>query len=70
MFESFARKRIKTSGAEIELVQGGAGSPMLLLQWISAKPRHLAQGRTAPGAGFYARDSRPARLWRQQQAAD
>jgi haloacetate dehalogenase len=31
MFEGFARKRIKTSGAEIALVQGGSGPPLLLL---------------------------------------
>ena len=53
MFEGFARKRIKTSGAEIELVQGGAGSPMLLLHgypqnhviWHNIAPR-LAQDFT------------------------
>ena len=31
MFEGFTRKRIKTSGAEIALVQGGNGAPLLLL---------------------------------------
>lgn len=31
MFEGFASKRIKTSGAEIALVQGGSGPPLLLL---------------------------------------
>jgi haloacetate dehalogenase len=31
MFEGFARKRIATSSAEIALVQGGSGSPLLLL---------------------------------------
>ncbi len=31
MFEGFTHKRIRTSGAEIALVQGGSGSPMLLL---------------------------------------
>ena len=31
MFEGFERKRIKTSGAEIAIVQGGSGSPLLLL---------------------------------------
>jgi haloacetate dehalogenase len=31
MFEGFERKRIKTSGAEIALVQGGGGPPLLLL---------------------------------------
>ena len=29
MFEGFARKRITTSGAEIALVQGGRGAPLL-----------------------------------------
>ena len=28
MFEGFEHKRIKTSGAEIALVQGGSGSPL------------------------------------------
>jgi haloacetate dehalogenase len=31
MFEGFTRKLIKTSGAEIALVQGGSGAPLLLL---------------------------------------
>jgi haloacetate dehalogenase len=31
MFEGFERKRIRTSGAEIALVQGGRGMPLLLL---------------------------------------
>ncbi len=31
MFEGFERKRIKTAGAEIALVQGGSGAPLLLL---------------------------------------
>ena len=31
MFEGFAHKRIATSGAEIALVQGGSGSPLLLI---------------------------------------
>ena len=31
MFEGFEHKRIKTSGAEIALVQGGSGAPLLLL---------------------------------------
>jgi haloacetate dehalogenase len=31
MFESFETKRIKTSGAEIHLVHGGKGPPLLLL---------------------------------------
>jgi haloacetate dehalogenase len=31
MFEGFARKRVKTSGAEIAVVQGGNGAPLMLL---------------------------------------
>src|SRR5713101_3441094 len=31
MFEGFERKRIKTTGAEIALVQSGTGAPLLLL---------------------------------------
>lgn len=31
MFEGFTRKQIKTSGATINLVQGGTGAPLLLL---------------------------------------
>jgi haloacetate dehalogenase len=31
MFEGFARKRIRTSGTEIEFIQGGSGPPLLLL---------------------------------------
>lgn len=31
MFEGFARKRIRTSETEINLVQGGAGDPVLML---------------------------------------
>src|SRR5713226_3879385 len=50
MFEGFARKRIRTSGAEIALVQGGSGSPLLLVHgypqthaiWHKVAPR-LAQ---------------------------
>src|SRR5258708_2276734 len=31
MFDGFERKRVKTAGAEIALVQGGSGAPLLLL---------------------------------------
>jgi haloacetate dehalogenase len=31
MFEGFTRERIRTSGAEIDLVRGGSGPPLLLL---------------------------------------
>jgi haloacetate dehalogenase len=50
MFEGFERKRIKTSGSEIALVQGGNGAPLILLHgypqthaiWHKVAPR-LAQ---------------------------
>jgi haloacetate dehalogenase len=68
MFEGFARKRIKTSGAEIALVQGGAGSPMLLLHgypqnhviWHKVAPR-LAQDFTLviPDLRGYGDSSKP-----------
>jgi haloacetate dehalogenase len=68
MFEGFARKRIKSSGAEIALVQGGAGSPMLLLHgypqnhviWHKVAPR-LAQEFTLviPDLRGYGDSSKP-----------
>ena len=68
MFEGFARKRIKTSGAEIAMVQGGAGSPMLLLHgypqnhviWHKVAPR-LAQNFTLviPDLRGYGDSSKP-----------
>jgi haloacetate dehalogenase len=68
MFEGFARKRIKTSGAEIAIVQGGAGSPMLLLHgypqnhviWHKVAPR-LAQDFTLviPDLRGYGDSSKP-----------
>jgi haloacetate dehalogenase len=68
MFEGFARKRIKTSGAEISIVQGGAGSPMLLLHgypqnhviWHKVAPR-LAQDFTLviPDLRGYGDSSKP-----------
>ena len=50
MFEGFTQKRIKTSGAEINLMQGGNGAPLLLIHgypqnhviWHKVAPR-LAQ---------------------------
>ena len=50
MFDGFARKRIRTSGAEIALVQGGSGPPLLLLHgypqthviWHKVAPRLAA----------------------------
>ena len=68
MFEGFAHKRIKTSGAEIALLQGGAGSPMLLLHgypqnhviWHKVAPR-LAQDFTLviPDLRGYGDSSKP-----------
>src|ERR1700681_1380606 len=50
LFENFASRRIKTAGAEINLVTGGSGPPLLLLHgypqthamWHKIAPR-LAQ---------------------------
>ena len=50
MFEGFTTKRIKTSGAEINLLTGGRGAPLLLIHgypqnhviWHKVAPR-LAQ---------------------------
>ena len=47
MFEGFEYKRIKTSGTEIALVQGGSGPPLLLIHgypqnhtiWHKVAPR-------------------------------
>jgi haloacetate dehalogenase len=57
MFEGFERKRIKTSGATINLVQGGSGPPLLLLHgypqthvmWHKVAPR-LAESFTVVAA--------------------
>src|SRR5262245_1802681 len=47
MFEGFARERIKTSGAEIALVRGGSGPPLMLLHGY---PQNKAMWhRVAPG---------------------
>jgi haloacetate dehalogenase len=52
MFEGFARKRIKTSGAEIALVQGGSGAPLLLLHGYPQT--HAIWHKVAPAlAGRY-----------------
>jgi haloacetate dehalogenase len=68
MFEGFTPKRIKTSGAEIALVQGGAGSPLLLIHgypqnhviWHKVAPR-LAQQFTLviPDLRGYGDSSKP-----------
>jgi haloacetate dehalogenase len=47
MFEGFARERIRTSEAEIDLVRGGSGPPLLLLHGY---PQNKAMWhRVAPG---------------------
>jgi haloacetate dehalogenase len=47
MFEGFARETVKTSGAEIALVRGGSGPPLLLLHGY---PQNKAMWhRVAPG---------------------
>lgn len=68
MFEGFARKRITASGAEIALVQGGSGPPLLLLHgypqthaiWHKVAPR-LAEHFTlvVPDLRGYGASSKP-----------
>ena len=68
MFEGFAHKRIKTSGTEIALEQGGSGSPLLLVHgypqshvmWHKVAPR-LAQRFTvvAPDLRGYGASGKP-----------
>jgi haloacetate dehalogenase len=69
VFEGFASKRIKTSGAEIALVQGGDGPPLLLIHgypqthviWHKVAPR-LAERFTLviPDLRGYGASSKPA----------
>jgi len=69
MFEGFARKRVKTSGAEIAIVQGGRGTPLMLLHgypqthviWHKVAPA-LAQHFTLiiPDLRGYGDSSKPA----------
>src|SRR5271155_2489196 len=69
MFDGFASKRIATSGAEIALVQGGSGPPLLLLHgypqthviWHKVAPR-LAERFTLviPDLRGYGASSKPA----------
>ena len=68
MFDGFAHKRIKTSGTEIALVQGGNGPPLLLVHgypqthviWHKVAPR-LAQRFTvvAPDLRGYGASGKP-----------
>jgi len=46
MFEGFIQKRIKTSGAEINLVTGGRGAPMLLVHGYPQN--HVIWHKVAP----------------------
>jgi haloacetate dehalogenase len=68
MFDGFTHKRIKTSGAEIALVQGGSGSPMLLLHgypqnhviWHTVAPRLAQQFKLViPDLRGYGDSSKP-----------
>ncbi|MGO9453371.1 MAG: alpha/beta fold hydrolase [Candidatus Binataceae bacterium] len=69
MFEGFTSRRIRTSGAEIALMQGGSGSPLLLIHgypqnhviWHKVAPR-LAQSFTLviPDLRGYGASSKPA----------
>jgi haloacetate dehalogenase len=68
MFEGFISQRIKTSGAEIALVRGGQGAPLLLVHgypqshvmWHKVAPR-LAQRFTVvvPDLRGYGASSKP-----------
>jgi haloacetate dehalogenase len=68
MFEGFTRERIKTSDAEIALVRGGSGAPLLLVHgypqthvmWHKVAPR-LAERFTvvAPDLRGYGASSKP-----------
>ena len=46
MFEGFIQKRVKTSGAEINLVTGGSGAPMLLVHGYPQN--HVIWHKVAP----------------------
>src|SRR5271156_1080893 len=69
MFDGFTSKRIATSGAEIALVQGGSGPPLLLIHgypqnhviWHKVAPR-LAERFTLiiPDLRGYGASSKPA----------
>ncbi len=68
LLEGFARKTIKTAGAEIVLSHGGKGPPLLLMH---GNPfTHVCWHKVAPrlAAGIHRRAARPARLWRQLEA--
>jgi haloacetate dehalogenase len=69
MFEGFEHKRIKTSGAEIAIVQGGSGAPLVLLHgypqthviWHKVAPRLAEHFRLViPDLRGYGSSSKPA----------
>ena len=49
LFPGFERRRVRTSGATINLVMAGAGEPLLMLHGYPQT--HACWHRTAPGAG-------------------
>jgi haloacetate dehalogenase len=69
VFEGFTRKRVETSGAEINLIEGGSGPPLLLLHgypqthamWHKVTPR-LAERFTVVATDLrgYGDSSKPA----------
>ena len=68
-FPGFEQRRIETSGAEINLVTGGNGPPLLLLHGYPQT--HLMWRKVAPrlAAEFTRHCPRSARLWRQLETA-
>ena len=66
-FPGFAAQRIKTSGADLNLVTGGSGPPLLLRHGYP-QTHLMAQARAALGRRVHRRRPRSARLWRQLQA--
>ena len=68
-FLGFDRHRIVTSGADINLVTGGSGPPLLLL--YGYRQTHLMWRKLAPRfvAEVSVGRARPARVWRQRETA-
>ena len=68
-FPGFKSARVKTSGAEINLVHAGSGPPLLLMH--GAPQTHVSMRLIAAGSGqgLHGDRARPARLRREQQAA-
>ena len=65
MFEGFEQRRITTSGAEINLVVGGSGPPLLLLHGYPQS--HVMWHKVAPRScrGVHRGGPRPPGLRRQ-----